>query len=198
MQFAGINNPHQRPTGTDILLATFYLLSCNRRTTSAMSKAHQQFNEDLYNKTLSDPRVSLETVYTSLTGIRIATTTASVSTLASILLIFFRSQTKMGSVYHRIMFGMSFFDIVQSLAMAFTTLPMPTDMIYDQFKGLIIGTENSCKAQGFMYIIGSMAATTYNEMLCLFYLSALHFNLQMKVSEELSPRSTLCHSWLVW
>lgn len=75
----------------------------------------------------------------------------------------------MGSVYHRIMFGMSFFDIVQSLAMAFTTLPMPTYMIYDQF-------EDSRKAQGFMFLIGSMTATTYNAMLCLYYLCALRYS----------------------
>lgn len=82
----------------------------------------------------------------------------------------------MGSVYHRIMFGMSFFDIVQSLAMAFTTLPMPTCMIYDQFEGLIIGTEDSRKAHGFMFLIGSMTATTYNAMLCLYYLCALRYS----------------------
>lgn len=151
----------------------------HRRTTGTMFKAHLWFsNEDLYNKTLSDPRVSLETVYTSLTGIRINTATVSLSTLASFLLIIiiYRSKTKMGSVYHRIMFGMSFFDIVQSLAMAFTTLPMPTCMIYDQFEGLIIGTEDSRKAHGFMFLIGSMTATTYNAMLCLYYLCALRYS----------------------
>ena len=93
----------------------------------------------------------------------------------------------MGSVYHRIMFGMSFFDIVQSLAMAFTTLPMPIDMIYDQFEGLIIGTEDSCKAQGFMYLIGSIAATTYNGMLCLYYLCALHLQLTDEIIKRIEP-----------
>jgi len=149
-----------------------------------------EFDEVLYNKTLDDPRISVETVYTSLTGIRITTTTASLSTLASVLIIFiiFRSKTKMGSVYHRIMFGMSFYDIIQSLAMAFTTVPMPKNMIYEQFEGLIIGTEDSCRAQGFMFIIGMLASTSYNAMLCLYYLFSLHFQLtDDKIKRYIEP-----------
>jgi len=139
-----------------------------------------QFDDAVYNQTLEDPRVSLETVYTSLTGIRITITTASLSATASLLIIFiiFRSKTKMKSVYHRIMFGMSFFDILQSVAMAITTVPMPKDMIYQQFEGLIVGTDVSCRAQGFMFIFGSMASTTYNAVLCWYYLCVLHFQLQ--------------------
>jgi len=82
-----------------------------------------QFDDAVYNQTLEDPQVSLETVYTSLvTGIQITITTASLSATASLLIMFiiFRSKPKMGSVYHRIMFGMSFFDILQSVAMAIT------------------------------------------------------------------------------
>ena len=149
------------------------------QNSSAFSENHHQFNEALYNKTLSDPRVSLETIYTSSIGIGITVTTASLSTLASILIIFIicRSITKTGSVYHRIMFGMSFYDIIQSLAMSFTTMPMPTDMIYEQFEGLIIGTQSSCRAQGFLFVCGSLSSLTYNVVLCWYYLCALHFQM---------------------
>jgi hypothetical protein len=78
----------------------------------------------IYNMTLDDSRLSIKTVYTSLTGIWLTTVTASLSALASMLLIFiiFRSTTKLGSIYHRILFGMSFYDIIESLAMALTTI----------------------------------------------------------------------------
>jgi len=150
-----------------------------QHTSSALSECHNQFDEALYNKTLSDPRVSLETIYTSSIGIWITATTASLSTLAAALIIFiiYRSSTKMGSVYHRIMFGMSYYDIIQSLAMSFTTMPMPTDMIYEQFEGLIIGTQASCRAQGFVFMFGSLSALTYNVVLWWYYLCALHFQM---------------------
>ena len=151
----------------------------SRINNSALSDCDHQFDDALYNKTLSDPRVSLETIYTKSIGIGITATTASLSTLASVLIIFiiFRSKTKMGSVYHRVMFGMSVYDIIQSLAMSFTTMPMPTDMIYEQFEGLIIGTQASCRAQGFVFVFGSLSALLYNAMLCWYYLCALHFQM---------------------
>jgi hypothetical protein len=151
---------------------------------------NSQFDEAVYNKTLEDPRVSLETVYTSSTGIRITITTASLSAIASLLIIFiiFRSKTKLTSVYHRIMFGMSFYDILQSVAMAITTVPMPKDMIYQQFEGLIVGTDVSCRAQGFLFIFGSMTSTTYNGVLCWYYLFVLHFQLQdEKIKRYIEP-----------
>jgi hypothetical protein len=134
----------------------------------------------IYNMTLDDSRLSIKTVYTSLTGIWLTTVTASLSALTSMLLIFiiFRSTTKLGSIYHRILFGMSFYDIIESLAMALTTIPMPKDMIYEQFEGLIVGTENTCTAQGFLFQFGSPAATAYNAILCWYYLFVFHF--QMK------------------
>jgi len=64
---------------------------------------------------------------------------------------------------------------------------MPTDMIYDQFEGLIIGTRDSCRAQGFAYLIGSLATTTNNEMLCLYYLCALHFQLTDENIRRIEP-----------
>ena len=55
---------------------------------------------------------------------------------------------------------------------------MPKDVIYQQFEGLIVGTDVSCRAQGFMFIFGSMTSTTYNGVLCWYYLCVLQFQLQ--------------------
>jgi len=134
---------------------------------------------DIYNKTLQDPRLNIETLYTSLTGIGITATTSTLSTLCSITIIYviLKSTTRMGSVYHRIMFGTSIADILQSVTMAFSTLPMPTDMIYDQFQGLILGTTTTCRIQGFIYLVGYMSGNMYIIFLTYYYFCALHLNM---------------------
>jgi hypothetical protein len=135
---------------------------------------------DIYNKTLQDPRVDVETVYTSLIGISITATTATLSALSSIVIIYVISKSSkgfFGSVYHRIMVGMSMADILQSITMAFTTLPMPTDMIYDQFQGLIHGTEITCRIQGSIYLYGYLSGNTYIIFLLYYYYCAIHLNM---------------------
>lgn len=128
-----------------------------------------------------DPRLGVETLYTSVTGIAIATTTSLISIIASftIMLVIFRSPVGLGSVYHRILFGMSAADILQSLAMALTTLPMPKDMIYEQFDDLLVlGNDTTCNIQGFMYICGFLSGTMFTTILCYYYLCAIHFRMK--------------------
>mmetsp|Transcript_8797 Transcript_8797/g.16602 ORF Transcript_8797/g.16602 Transcript_8797/m.16602 type:complete len:694 (+) Transcript_8797:336-2417(+) len=128
-----------------------------------------------------DPRLGVETLYTSVTGIAIATTTSLISIIASftIMLVIFRSSVGLGSVYHRILFGMSAADISQSLAMALTTLPMPKDMIYEQFDDLLVlGNNTTCNVQGFMYICGFLSGTMFTTILCYYYLCAIHFRMK--------------------
>jgi len=78
------------------------------------------------------------------------------------------------------MFGMSLFDMIQSLAMAFTTLPMPSDMLYDQFHGLVAGNTSTCDLQAFAIIFGSLAAIMFNPLLSIYYL----FSIRFKMSDE--------------
>ena len=115
----------------------------------------QTFNATLFEL---DDRKDIETVFTSWIGIIITVVSAVVSTLASILviwLIFSSTKRLSRSVYHRILFGMSVADIIQSIAMALTSLPMPTDMIYTGFQGLVIGNKYTCNAQGYLIAIGA-------------------------------------------
>lgn len=127
--------------------------------------------------TLTDPRSDL---FTSSTGLGVMTTTAVISTISSIVIIYIiaRSSVCLGTVYHRIMVGVSTADILQSCAMALTTLPMPTDMIYEQFDGLVVGTEKSCNIQGTVYMCGFLAGTAYNIFLTFYYLCAITFNMR--------------------
>lgn len=134
----------------------------------------------IYNKTIQDPRVDVETLFTSAAGLGIMTSMATLSTISSFVIIYVisRSSVGFGSVYHRIMVGLSTADILQSLAMAFTTLPMPMDMIYEQFQGLVAGTAKSCNIQGSVYLCGFLGGTAYNVFLTFYYLCAITFGMQ--------------------
>ena len=100
-----------------------------------------------------------------------------ISTIASILTItvIFRSQIRLSSVYHRIIFGMSVSDTIGSIAMALTTIPMPTDQIYPFEGGMIYGTTTTCEIQGFAYVFGIGGSYFYNCGLCFFYLCIIKF-----------------------
>jgi hypothetical protein len=76
---------------------------------------------------------------------------------------------------------MSVADILQSIAMAWTTVPIPTEMIYEQFNGLmVVGNNTTCSMQGFVYMCGFLAGTFYNIFLTYYYLCALTLNMQDK------------------
>jgi hypothetical protein len=81
-----------------------------------------------------------------------------VSVLASstVIYLIFKSQTKLRTIYHRIMLGMSTADVLGSLAMGLSTLPMPRcpyeelNIQYD-WAGMRLGNVYTCNAQAFFY-----------------------------------------------
>lgn len=109
------------------------------------------------------------TFYQSVTAIIITTVSSIISVVSSLCTIFiiFRSQLKLRSVYHRIMFGMSISDVLGSLAMGLTTIPMPTDMVYAY--PFSFGTYTTCRFQSYLYLLGSVGSLVYVTGLCLFY-----------------------------
>jgi hypothetical protein len=78
------------------------------------------------------------------------------------------------------MFGLSFADIIVSLANALTTLPMPKDVIYP-FSGPSYGTTGTCEAQGLLYIMGSSLALCMMAALNVYYACTLSFNVREEV-----------------
>jgi len=127
-----------------------------------------------------DERLDITTLYTSWAGIIVTVISSVISIVASAVVIgiIYRSAKGLkNSVYHRILFGMSAADIIQTLALAFTTLPMPRDMIYTNFQGLIIGNNASCLAQGFFVSFGAVTGLMYNAMLSLYYLFFIRYNM---------------------
>lgn len=104
------------------------------------------------------------------------------STISSGLIIYiiFKSESKLRTVYHRIMLGMSCADIISSVAVGLSTLPMPRDLPYDPpitFVGTRLGNIHTCEAQGFCYIFGFVAMFNYNGMLCVYNACAIAFRM---------------------
>jgi len=109
----------------------------------------------------------------------------SLSAISSALIIFIilRSQTKLSTIYHRIMFGMSLADLLSSISIALSTLPMPSSMPKEDeylysWGGTRIGNIYTCNAQGFFVSFGMSCTFGYNVMLCVYYACAIAFIMQ--------------------
>jgi len=119
----------------------------------------------------------------SATGQALCVFSSVISSISSGLVMNFilRSQSKLKRPYHCIMFSMSVWDIISSLAMASSTLLMPADvhMVYP-FQGKAYGTVTSCEAQGFIILFGSAMTIGSNMLLNAYYVITILF----KVREE--------------
>jgi len=121
--------------------------------------------------------------------------TGGLSAISSTLIIYviLRSQTRLSSIYHRIMFGMSLADICGSTAMALTSLPMPSYMpeelaIGYSWAGTRLGNEYTCNAQGFFQTFGMISMYAYNGMLCVYYACAIAFAMrELKIKKYVEP-----------
>ncbi len=116
---------------------------------------------------------------------------ASLSSLSSVFVIGFilLSQSKLQYAYHRIMFCMSFWDLVSSLAIAATTLPMPAHVhsVYD-FAGKAFGTISSCQIQAFLIVIGSGFTIYSNCVLNFYYVFTIRFKMnEVKFNRIILP-----------
>lgn len=99
--------------------------------------------------------------------------TGLISALSSllILLIIFKSTKKLKDVYHRILALLSVLDIMFSLALAASTLPIPNEAFYSSFKGPRLGNHGTCQTQGFFIIFGYIMTPLMMLFLCYYYVS---------------------------
>jgi len=116
-----------------------------------------------------------------------AVITGSLSAISSSLIIYLilRSEAKLSTIYHRIMFAMSCADILLSIALLLTTLPMPQDFPCTGTEETMrapwmdgVGTIETCVAQGFIIDFGHQTMYSYNAMLCLYYTCAIVFKMK--------------------
>lgn len=135
------------------------------------------------------PEYQVMSIFTSSFAAIVPRITGTLSVVSASLTIYviLRSRTKLSSIYHRIMFGMSVADIMGSIAMGLTTLPMPTHLPReDEFKeyifaGTRLGNTQTCDAQAFFFLFGIVTMYGYNATLCLYYACAIAFRMKEKV-----------------
>lgn len=118
--------------------------------------------------------------YFSKAAAIIASTSGSLSAISSLLIIIIIRRSGIKSTYHRIMLFMSVADILTSISIALTTLPMPKDVIYP-FETPSYGSIATCEAQGFIYMFGNGLLFMVNGHLQLYYLLRLKFEIQERI-----------------
>ena len=77
-------------------------------------------------------------------------------------------------------------DILTSIAMGLTTLPMPKELIrwYD-WSGTRLGNNQTCVAQGF-FVVFNKGMFAYNLMLCVYYTCSIAFHMtEERISKQL-------------
>mmetsp|Transcript_12717 Transcript_12717/g.15589 ORF Transcript_12717/g.15589 Transcript_12717/m.15589 type:complete len:515 (+) Transcript_12717:97-1641(+) len=115
----------------------------------------------------------------------VPTITGSISAISSSLIIYliYNSERRLCTIYHRIMFAMSCADVLASVAMALSTIPMPNAPICeideDRWDTLFtLGNLQTCKVQGFFILFGLNCMYAYNGMLCIYYTCAIAFRMK--------------------
>lgn len=97
----------------------------------------------------------------------------SLSILGSgfIVLEFLRDGKKRGQIYHRLLLGMSSFDILASFFMAMSTwlAPSESDVVW------AAGTRGTCQTQGFMITLAS-SSLLYNLWLAVYYVLVVGYS----------------------
>ncbi len=106
----------------------------------------------------------------------ITRTSACISVIASALLIahILRSHQGLSTTYHRLVFGISFSDIVFSFAIALGTVMVPKDL--DYWISGVRGNTGTCTAQGFLVTVGMVSSVWYNCSICFYYLAIIRYN----------------------
>ncbi len=99
----------------------------------------------------------------------------SISCSMLIIYMIFRSNTRLNSIYHRIIFGMSIADIITSTAVVISHLAVPREGISEAVDALYLGCNQrlgnffTCNIQGFFFFLGISMSHIYTGSLCWFY-----------------------------
>ncbi len=103
---------------------------------------------------------------------------SAISSMVIMSIILRSSRQSRTSCYHIIMFFMSFWDVIASIAVALNSLPMPSDVheIYP-FASKARGTIGTCSAQGFIIWMGTFFVLSSNCALNVYYVCALRYGI---------------------
>lgn len=77
------------------------------------------------------------------------------------------NRSKRSNIQKRLLLGLSFCDVIQSLCHICSTWPIPRDTIYKM--KFNVGNNMTCTIQGFLLSFGSLGGTICNTSLCFYY-----------------------------
>lgn len=112
-------------------------------------------------------------------AIAIATCSGSVSFLCSMITVYIILKSPKAvfhTAYHRIMLLLSTGDMITSLGIALTTLPMPKDVVY-AFAQKSYGNVLTCNIQAMVVISGTTSVLLISSLLYIYYLCSLVFQM---------------------
>ncbi|GFH58312.1 hypothetical protein CTEN210_14788 [Chaetoceros tenuissimus] len=120
-----------------------------------------------------------EAFASTLAGVVIPSLTGSLSFISSTFIMITILRSRQNTQYHRILFCLSFWDAIVSFCISLSTLPMPSDVVYD-YKGPSYGTTRTCEFQAFLIFLGWGYVCNSNALLNIYYLCSIRYN----VTEE--------------
>ncbi len=99
--------------------------------------------------------------------------TASLSSVASLAIIIsiLRSEVKLSTSYRRLVFGISIYDLLQSLSQVFSSVPMPAGTFL-----FASGNNISCNLQAFFCTIGFTGTILYSLSLTVYFLLIVRYD----------------------
>ncbi len=159
------------------VLLTYHVVSCGEPCDHGTTPSEKSA---ICTATLTDERTLIKTFNTSIVAPIVAGVGGSISCLSSVLIIVFIIRSKVGfsTLYHRIMSVISIGDLLLSIGAAASTLPMPKDMIYEQFQGDNLGNNFTCNMQGFLMWFGNTLSLLYSGILALYFLFVIKYKMK--------------------
>mmetsp|Transcript_3601 Transcript_3601/g.5318 ORF Transcript_3601/g.5318 Transcript_3601/m.5318 type:complete len:433 (+) Transcript_3601:130-1428(+) len=112
--------------------------------------------------------------------------TGCMSFLASstILIMILRSKVKLSTIYRRLIFGMSSFDVIQSLEQASSVIPLPEGWpVWGA-----MGNLTTCNMKGFFNTIGITGAVFYSLSQSMYFITVIKLNVdEQTIKRKIEP-----------
>ena len=112
---------------------------------------------------------------------RVSSTLSVIGSMLVIFMICRGGKERIKKIHNRLLMGMSFMDILNSVALGLFSTPFPK-----QLSSIIYGASGStatCTAQGFFITLG-FSVPMYNCFLCLYYLAVIKYNVKDDILEK--------------
>jgi len=116
--------------------------------------------------------------------IAVSITSGVISTVCSTLIIIVLLRVKTKKTFHRLLFGMSFTDIIYSLSFCLSSIPAPIGTPGAEFA---YGNTSFCSLQGFMHYTGFTCFVLYDAMLSIYFVLVIIHNINSTIQRKVEP-----------